>query len=190
MAVSLKSLIARAVAVAASTGTDAHDSPAVDSRYVAEVLFPHALRSAIIKSAARGETAGHLKRSFTMTLSSGAAVLPDEIIKECLDHSNIRSEADADVGQLSSFQARYLDFLRPAHSQLGYYTVNGTSFEYRPPNGSHGTFAGDIILDAVAMPEKPATATAAIDISDEVAERTVELLAIMIKGGVTIEDAG
>lgn len=184
MVVSQLSIQQRAYRLAVSQGLDPHGSGAVDTQFAFENNFPHALRRAATELAGRDESeAANLKRTYALTLSSGVATLPVSVIQECLDRSMIYSDSDSTVAENSSYQPRYSDYIRPAHSQLGYYSINGTSFCYRAPYGAANSFSGNLKLVTAGMPDIPGSLTTAMTISDRLAERTVELLADMVRGG-------
>lgn len=182
MAYSQHQIIDRALRIATMTGGDPNLSSVIDNTVVLEDHFYTALRNAIIAGANVPTEVNGLKRDHTIAVTNGVGTLPDSVVDECLDSSSIYSSTDSNVQQFSSFQPRYADYLRPVHGQLAYYAVQGQSFLYRGPNEEAGVFDGDIHLVAVSTPAIPATITDAITISTATAERTIQLLASILRG--------
>lgn len=184
MSYSKKQLVDRALRVANLTATDPNVSAVIDNRVVLEDLLYTAMKQAVIEASQNPAEVGSLKRDFTVTITSGVGTLPDDSLDEFLDDSNIYSTTDDDISQLTSFQPRYLDYIRPTHSQLGYYTVQGTSLLFKEPGGDAGDFTGDIHFVCTSMPDLSGAFTAAITIPTPTAERTIVRLAELLKGAV------
>ena len=163
-------------------GGDANASPVIDNTVVIEDLFYLALREAVIEGSQHEAEAGTLKRDYILTVASGTATLPDTVIDECLDSSSIYSTTDSTIGDLSSFQPQYGDFIRPVHAMLAYYTALGGNFLFRAAGGAVGAYSGTIHLVAIGTPDIPGSITANITIATETAERCIAILARMIKG--------
>jgi len=179
MAISQKSIQDRALRIATMVGADPNGSPVIDNGVVIEDMFAMALREAIIAAAQSDTTVSQVKRSHSIVVTDGVGVLPDTVIDECLDTSSLESATDDDITQLSSYQPRYADYVRPVHSQLPYYTVRTGSFLFR--NGDRSVYDGTVTLVAVAMPPVVAF-TADLDISTDIAESTVQILAQRLRG--------
>lgn len=163
------------------TGTDAHVSAVIDNAVVLEDHFYSALKMAVIEGSQIESEAGGLKRDYTITVTDGVGTLPDTVLDECLDQSSIYSTTDDDIGELSSYQSRYGDYLRPNHDQLNYYAVQGTDFLFREAGADPGEYDGDIHLVAIGVPDV-SSFTGAITISTTTAERTINILANLLKG--------
>jgi hypothetical protein len=181
MAISYASIIDRAFRVANMVGQDANNSLTIDNQVVLEDLAPLALREAIIQKAGTDSENGGIKRSHALTFVNGTATLPDTVIEECLDTSSLVSTTDDDITQLSSYQPRYLDFQRPAHNQLSYFTVQGRNILFRDSFGDPGEYNGAISLVAVSMPAVVAI-TADLGIGTDVAESAIKILAAKLRG--------
>jgi hypothetical protein len=178
MSFSKKQILDRALRIATMTGTDAHQSAVVDNAVVLEDYFYSALKQSVLAGASDPSESAGLKRDHTISITNGIGTLPDVVLEECLNDSTVYNDDD----DQTSYQPRYADYLRPVHSLIGYYAVQGTSFLYRAPGGDAGEFDGDINLVAVSLPDIPATITDAITISSATAERTIQILAGMIRG--------
>lgn len=165
-------------------GVDPNTVAFVDNSVVLEDLFYEALRAAVIEGSQRPAEVGNLTRDFTIAVSGGIGALPDSVINECLDNSSIYSGDDDDIGQFSSFQTRYSDFIRAVHPQIAYYHIQGTNFLFRDIGGDPNDFDGDINLITVALPDIPSVITDLITISSETAERAIVLLAEMLRGSI------
>ena len=164
-------------------GLDPHTSPVVDNGVVAEDLFYSALRRAVAESAKNPSDAQAMRRDHTVTITNGVGTMPDAVLDDFLSSSSIYSTTDTTIAENSSYCPRYVDYLRPVHSQLGYYAVQGSSLLYREPAGNAGEWDGDLHLVAISTPAIPATITDPITISTELAELTITILASMLKGG-------
>ncbi len=182
MAFSQKSIGDRAIRVATMAGLDPHTSPVVDNGVVAEDLFYDALRRAVAESAKNPSDAQAMKRDHTITITNGVGTMPDTVLDDFLSSSSIYSTTDSNIAENSTYCPRYVDYLRPVHSQLGYYAVQGSSLLYREPAGDAGAWDGDLHLVTVSTPAIPATIADAMTISTELAERTIQILAGMLRG--------
>lgn len=174
MAYTPQRIIDEAMSVA-TTGEDANSSPIIDAEYIAEELLPRAIRTAILQG--KPSEAGELKRDFALTFVNGVASLSERVISECLNESSL-FVADDEVG--ASFQPRYMDYVRPSYTQLGYYTVKDTDILYRASNGNVSEFDGSATLTAIAVPSWTAL-TDTLDISNDTGERAVLVLSKMIR---------
>ena len=180
--ISYKQIIDRALRVATMTGGDPNASPVIDNVVVLEDLAPMALRKAIIEGASDPDEANELKIAHTITISLGVGDMPDEVINELLDRSSVSSTTDDDITQFTSFQPRLMDYLRPVHSQLGYYTAQGQNILFREPGGNAGAFDGTIVLNAVSMPVEVVDLTSFLHIPTDTAERAIQILPMMLRG--------
>jgi len=187
--ISYRQIIDRALRVATMAGGDPNSSPVIDNLPVLEDLAPMALRQAIIDHANDPDAANEVKIAHTVTISLGTGDMPDEVISECLDRSSVSSTTDDDITQLTSFAPRYLDYLRPVHSQLGYYTQQGQSILFREPGGNASAFNGIIVLTAVSMPIDVVDLTSFLNIPSDVAEKAIQNLAMMLRGNPVNADA-
>ena len=181
--ISYKQIIDRALRMATMTGGDSNASPVIDNAVVLEDMAPMALRQAIILGANNPNEVNQLKIAHTLSVASGEATLPDEVITECMDRSSVSSASDSSITELASFQPRLLSFLRPVHKQLAYYTVNGAKLLFRAAGGDAGTYTGTITLAAVSMPVGVTLLTSSLGIPSDTAERAIGILAVMLKGG-------
>lgn len=181
MAYSQKSIQDAALREATLAGGDGNASPVIDSSVVLEDLFYLALREAVIEAA--NSEPGSQKRDYTIAVTSGSGTLPDTVVEELLDDSTIYSATESTIGELSSFQREYSDFIRPVHTILSYYTVLGSNFLFRQAGAATGAFTGSIHLVASGIPDIPGTITTPLTIKSSVAERTIAILANLLRGG-------
>jgi hypothetical protein len=179
MSISTQGILDRAFLLANSIGTDAHQSPVVDNKYALEVLFPHSLREAVRIGAGIENEANSLKRAHSLTVTNGEAALPVSVLEECLDSSTVYGD---DIGDLTSYEPRYEDFIRVSDDNLNLYTCRGGTFCFREAGGEVGEFDGDVNLVAVSMPDIPTTITDAMTINNSTAERVIEILARKLRG--------
>jgi len=174
MSISQKQIMQRAFRLANTLGTDGHASAIIDNRVAIEDLFPIALRAAFAELAKDVSQLASLKRTHTISITSGVGTLPDTVMNEYLDNSSAWTTANSD---LVTYQERYLDFLRPTYPQYGAYTTKGSQFLFREPDADYGAFTGSVYLSDI-----PSTITDAIDVSTNVAELTIKHLTQMLKG--------
>lgn len=179
MAISQKSIQDRAFLLANSAGVEPHSSPVIDNGFTAELLFPHCLRDAVRIGAGIENEANSLKRTHTLTVTGGEAVLPTSVLEECLDSSTVYGD---DIDDLTSYEPRYSDFLRVSDANLNLYTCRGGTFCFKESGGNAGEFNGELSLVAVSLPTIPDTITDAMTISNATAERVVEILARKLRG--------
>ena len=164
-------------------GLDPHTSPVVDNGVVVEDLFYDALRRAVAESAKNPSDAQAMRRDHTVTIVNGVGTMPDTVLDDFLSSSSIYSTTDSNIAENSTYCPRYVDYLRPKHSQLSFYAVQGSSLLFTEAGGNSGEYDGDLHLVCVSVPAIPATITDPITISTELAELTITILASMLKGG-------
>lgn len=172
MANSQQSIIDRAFRIANATATDGHASPVIDNLFITEDLFRSALQSAVIEEG--------YQRTFSLTLTNGAVELPSGILMEGLRNATLSTTA-TDVP--TSFEARYMEFLRAPRKQLNYATVKDSRLLFRRANGAANAYNGNVQLTVLAMPEIPNTLSATISMPDTLADKTAEKLAMMLRVG-------
>jgi hypothetical protein len=182
MAVSVQSLINRAYRLAVGTGGDAHASPVVDNVWAFEEAFPHALSRAVEEIGFGPEEIEHYRRAFDLTFVNGVATLSGDVVHRFLDRSSLSSITDASVATNSSFCNRVSEFLNPPHTALHYYTTVEGEIWFREASGSVDTFDGNLTLYAIGYPATPASITGTMAIPEDIADRTVEIMAEMIRG--------
>ena len=158
----------KAFRLANAVGVEPHSAPTIDNFVAAEDLFPAALREAVIEQGFR--------RTFSLTVASGAVALPDGIILDQMKTATIESN-----GTPTSFEERYSEYVQAPYRQINYSTVKDKQFLFRAAGGSAGAYNGNITLSVVAMPDIPAALTTTIVLPQTVADRTSEILARMLR---------
>lgn len=183
MAISKKSIIDRAYRIVVGAGLDPHESAVVDNSFVFEDLFPLALREACVMMA-NEDAAGaeSLRRTYTLTFVNGVADMPDTVLEEFLDRSYLYDTAAPENSEFNSYQTSLHAYHYPANPQLGHYAVQGATILYRAPYEDVATHDGDADLSVVGVPDVPLSMTAAMDISTELSEKIIEVLAGMARG--------
>lgn len=185
MAISQKQIMDRAYRVAVGVGGDPHDSPVADNLFVFEDLFPFAFREAVKALIIEGNTGGY-KRTYTLSITDGRVTLPDTLLEEMLDDSQIVGEN----GNITSYQPNLQSFYFPSNTQLGHYAVDGNEFVYREPDGEADDFTGEISLKTAGVPDIPGSVLTDLGIPPELAERTIVFLAEMALGKMSSEGGG
>lgn len=180
--VSPQELIGRAYRLAVGTSSDATVQPILDNIWAFEEAYPHALRQASSETARSADEIEKYRRQHTLAVVDGTAALPDAVLDEFLDSSTIYSDADPTIAELSSFAPRWSSFQRPVHDMLHYYTFKEGDFFFREAGGDLNVWDGDIELVCVSMPDIPAAISGTSEVPSDIAERTIQILAGMIKG--------
>lgn len=172
---SKQQLLDRAVILAAHKRGDAPDNIATDADGTAEVFFPHAVRHVVATIAASGREVHEISVEHTLAIVTNQAVLPPEVIVNCLDRSTIPGVP------MASYCKRYEDFERYRYStQIKYYAVRGSTFFYSGADGN-------IKLFTPSMPVMPGDPTQAIPYSQRALDAVVEVLAQLLTGEVSLD---
>lgn len=175
----------RAIRIANAAGQETHASATIDNAFLAEDFFAIALRRAVLAVAANPSARAQLKRTYSLSVASGAVTLPDTVLDEYLNDSTAYLSTDANL--LASFEPKYEDYLRAGdqYPQLAYYTSRHGQLLFRDAGAAAGATTGTVTLVAVGLPDIPTTITDAITASSDVVENTVLILAELIRGGAT-----
>ncbi len=173
-------IINRAFRLAIGVGVDATVQPVLDNVWAFEEAFPLALRRAIKETPLSAEEVEGWRREHSLTLVNGEIAMPDAVLEEFFDSSSVYLAAD--LTARISFAPRWTSYLHPAHDQLGYYTYKEDNFHYREAGGEPFDFDGDVKLVCISLPNKPANISTNMTLPVDLAGKTVEVLADMIRG--------
>jgi hypothetical protein len=181
MAITPGQLINRAYRLAAGMGQDPHAALSIDNVWAFEEAFPLALSEAVEEIGDSSDEIEHYRRSFALTLVDGSIALPEDVMHRFLDRSVLQVTGEEDIP--ASFCSRYEEFLRPAHAEVfHYYTTRDNALKVRIAGGEPAVYDGAVTLTAVAVPAIPSTLASTMTIPEDLADRTVEILARMIAG--------
>lgn len=81
-------IIDRARLIALGAGVDPSSSPLNDSDYIAEVLYPHVVRSVFLREAAGGNP--DVRAVQSVAVAAGTGTLPANVLTESLDTAHLR----------------------------------------------------------------------------------------------------
>lgn len=171
-------------------GLDAKAAPNLDdATTIMEALVPSIFQSVAERYASDPRTQSLLRRTHTLSVSSGAATLPDEVLTSCLWNSSIDDPSDVTVAQAQSFVPQWYDFVQPRdnfQTQLNWYCVKGDSdFHFLEANEDYDPsagFTGSLELTVPSVPEIPTLAAGTVDVPSEVASDLIEALANALRG--------
>lgn len=166
MAITQQSIQDQAFRVAAAQASAPDASPLIDNFFITEDLFRDALTQAVREQ--------RYRRSFALTIASGAVALPDVILPEV---NTISVEGDTPT----SFES-YVDFYAAPSNLINYASIRNNQFLYREAGAAIGAFSGSITVTAVAIPDIPAALTTVMDIPDTLADAVSEILANKMRG--------
>jgi len=176
-------------------GLDANVAPNLDdATTIMEALVPSVFQAVAEGYAGTGERRKQslLRRTHSLTVTNGVAVLPETVLTSCMVNSSIDDPDDVTVAQAQSFCGEWFDYVQPRDAwqiQLNIYCVKGDlDFHYLPANEEYDPssgFSGTIELTVPSVPEIPASASDALDVSSEVTSDIVEALAEALRGAIT-----
>lgn len=173
-------------------GMDARTAPNLDdATTIMEALVPSVFQAVAESYAADPRKQSLLRRTHSLTLTNGVAVLPDEVLTSCMWNSSIDDPSDVLVAQAQSYVGSWFDFVQPRDNwqiQLNLYTVKGDrDFHYLAANedydSSDGT-DGTLQLTVPSIPETPTLSTDPVDVDAEVASDLIEALADALRSAI------
>lgn len=124
MAVTFQQLLDRAEELATNIAGDAQTSPLIDSEVTAEVIYPHAVRSVFRDYAKTGRHLDDMQMNHSISLTGDSGTLPDNVIRECLDHAYIPRDQFASKVPYEDYQRYRFD------NQMCYFAIKGGSLYY------------------------------------------------------------
>lgn len=174
----------------AMRGMSPEQSAAIDAIGIADTLFP-VVSQAVCEAAAADEYRRSLVlRTKTVTLVAGTATLTSDVLTHYI--------ADATLLDLSNLTKHYAwrdypDFVRRGDRRLGIFTLkSGTTLQVIDPSkpfSSPLTTTGDRELNIPCVVVKPASASTAIDCTDEILSDLDEALSNALRGQI-VKEAG
>jgi len=158
--------------------SDVQNSIVADSEMTAEDLFPLAVRLACEQMIGEGSLQD-VGRIFSIRLTEGnewfSGILPQEVLTDYLDCAYLPDF------KYSSRSPNFLDFRRQKFTNLvTYWAIHNDTFYTTSPSAGATT----IDLFAPGLPEIPQDANTGIDMSDDLRDRIIALLASALRGEV------
>ena len=155
----------------ALSGVDANQSQPLDMEMTAEALVPTIFQQVALSAAADPDKQSLLRRTHTVTLTSGVGTLPGEVLTQRLNSATVIDPDDDTVAQDMSYIPQWFDFLeaKDYENRLGYWTVKGDDeIHYIRPTDTVETKNGDIDITVASVPAIPATSGATLVVPDEI----------------------
>lgn len=168
---------------------DQLQSALLDADMTMESLVGTVFQNVALQKAADEEGRSLLRRTHTLTLTNGVAVLPDTVLTQCKHGASIADPSNVLVAQAQSLVPYWQDFVQPRvgiFAQPAWWTIKGDDdFHYIEPNESYDPssgFSGELELTIASVPEVPASASATVDVPAEVFSDLVTAFAAAIRG--------
>lgn len=169
-------VIDAAMSIATGMGTDAHNSPVIDSEMTAEDLLPiahrHVYHQILLENPRRLQD---LLEEHEVTLVNGVGPLPESLLTEYMDRSFLPEYPYSSYSSFPDYDRQRFD------NMLCYFTHNnGQLFSTCLGIGAAGD--GVLKLHAVTVPDLPGDATTDLDMAERDLNALVFALALMIRG--------
>lgn len=169
-------VIDAAMSIATGMGTDAHNSPVIDSEMTAEDLLPiayrHVYHQILLENPRRLQD---LLEEHPILLTNGVGVLPTSLLTEYLDRAFLPEFPYSSYSSFPDYDRQRFD------NMLCYFThENGQFFSTCLGIGPAGD--GTIKLHAVTVPDLPNDATTDLNMTERDLNALVYALALMIRG--------
>jgi hypothetical protein len=173
----------------ALAGGDQLKSALLDADMTMESLVQTVFQNVAIQKTADEEGRSLLRRTHTLTLTNGVAVIPDTVLTQCKYGASISDPSNVAVAQAQSLVPYWQDFVQPRNgifAQPAWWTIKGDDdFHYIEPNESYDPssgFSGPLELTIASVPEVPASASDPVVVVTEVFSDLVTALAQAIRG--------
>lgn len=126
-----------------------------------------------------------LKKSITVVMANGVATLDDEVLTAYLEDSTYLDSSA--LAKSYSWVRNWGDFIDPnLDFRLGYYSIKqGVTLNQREPNTLYDPtsgFTGNMLLNIPCVPVVPTSASATIDVIDEVLNDLLDVGSSMLRG--------
>lgn len=175
----------------ALAGADASESTLLNMEQTAESLVAPVFKGVTLAINADPNKRSLLRRTNTITLTTGVGVLPGTILMECLPGGTITDPDDDTIAPDMSYVPDYFDFLEAAdyENRLGYWTVTenattGNVLHYIRPGEAVETKTGDVDLTLVTVPDVPTTSGATLEAPKEFIDMATIALAIALSSKI------
>lgn len=177
----------------ALSGADASESSLLNVEQTAESLVSSVFKRVTLAINADPDKRALLRRTNTITLTSGIGTLPPTILMECLSGATLTDPDDSQIAQDMSFVPDYFDYLEAQgyETRLGYWTVTanpttGNTIHYiRPDDLGVETKTGDIDLTLVTVPSIPALSSDTLNAPQEF----IDMATVALSNALRMQEA-
>lgn len=174
MATTLQELVDKAVEQA---GRGLENSTVLDMEGTAESLLPQVFKAVAVEFSGDERRRSLPRLVKTVTFTNGSGTLSSDVLTELKFDSSLYDSSD--VTKVYSLVPEWDDFIRVYDTRIGYYWIRGLAILAIEPGETYAEGAGisasrKLIIGCT--PAVPATASAAIDASDEFVLRALDLL--------------
>lgn len=158
---------------------------------VAESLVPSVFQQVGEDAAGDERKRSLLRRNKTVMVALGSATLDDDVLTAYMEDSTFMDTSD--LTKTYSWVRNFSDFIDPSlasapFSAYGYFTMrDGVTLNqreagvlYSPTSG----FSGSMTLNIPCVPVKPATASTALDVPDEILNDLLDVMAGALQGEI------
>ncbi len=169
-----REVIDRVQQLSVGIAQDAHQSALIDSEMTAEVVFPHAVRYALVRRARTGGDLSDLMTEQIISVANNEGVLPEEILKDALKRAIF-------PGKPMVCYATHADFSRFRFSkQLDYFSYFGDKFFYSAAGVPN--YTGNVSLYTAAIPEMPTDEEDEVLLPAVIVEEVILIMAAVLRG--------
>lgn len=163
----------------------------IDTQSICEAMMPSIFQQAGEAAAGNERKRSLLKRDKTITVTNGAATIPDDALTAYLEDSTFYDPSD--LSKTYSWIRNWNDFINPSLANqpfvnYGYYSVSGgVTLGQREPGevwSPSSGFTGSMTLNIPCVPVIPATATTTLAVVDEVLNDIIDIGAAALRGEV------
>lgn len=183
MSSSFYEIVNRANQIASGRGTDANNSPVIDSEMTTEALYDHALRFVASDILKKGDRIRELSKIQTISFTAGVGAFPDGALTQAVKKYASMPERD-----FASYQIPE-DYRRARFTALlDYFTVEDDSVYYK--QSGTPSYTGDAVFSFITLPEKDFTAvgfTKEIDLPESVLDDVVLVMAGALTGEIGLD---
>lgn len=177
----------------ALSGADASESSLLNMEMTAEALVPSVFKRVTLAINADPDKRALLRRTNTITLTTGVGTLPSTILMECIPGATLTDPDDDQIAQDMTYVVDYYDYLEAAgyEPRLGYWTVQanpttGNTIRYiRPDDIGIETKTGDIDLTVVTVPSIPAASTDTLEAPREF----IDMATVALSNALRMQEA-
>lgn len=158
---------------------------------IAESLVPSVFQQVGEDAAGDERKRSLLRRNKTVSVSNGSATLDDDVLTAYLEDSTYFDSDD--LTKMYSWVRNFSDFIDssladPPFSNYGYFTArNGAVLNQREAGELYDPtlgFTGSMTLNIPCVPTRPATASTALDVPDEVLNDLLDVMSAALKGEI------
>lgn len=156
----------------------------MDADAIAESLVPQVFQEVGQACASDPRKRSLLRRTKTVSFTNGAGTLTSDVLTQCADDSYLYDPSDPTI--IYSHVREFADFVGYLDTRLNYYNIeSGVTIRVIEDGDEYDSLAGatkSLSYSTPCVPAIPTSATANVDVADEIASDLVSALAEAIKG--------